>query len=151
MAFTDAPDSVLATLTDVGRTQFARSTLGEVSFIAKGFAVGREGYTDANPVKIDPIDPSLTALLDQFFPVIVGDTKAFEAIEMPSPKTLVLNCRLAQSESVAGLGELGIWAEIVDSVIPSEIGEEFLLAVSHMPLITKVPQQVIVFRLVIQF
>ncbi len=151
MAFTDTPDSVLATLTDVGRTQFARSILGEVSFTAKGFAVGREGYNYVNPVKIDPIDPSLTALIDQIFPVIPGDLKAFESLERPSPKTLVLNCRLAQSESVAGLGELGVWAEVVDSVIPSEIGDEFLLAVSHMPLITKVLQQVIVFRLVIQF
>ena len=151
MAFTDTPDSVLATLTDVGRTQLARSILGEVSFTAKGFAVGREGYTDANPVKIDPIDPSLTALVDQIFPVTPGDTKSFESIERPSPKTLVLNCRLAQDEAVAGLGELGIYAEIIDSVVPSEIGDEFLLAVSHMPLITKVLQQVIVFRLIIQF
>lgn len=151
MPFTDTPDSVLATLTEVGRTQLSRSTLGEVSFVAKGFAVGREGYDDSNPVKIDPIDASLTALEDQFFPSTPGDIKSFESIERPSPKTLVLNCRLAQSEAVAGLGELGIWAEIVDSNVPSEVGDQFLLAVSHMPIITKVPQQVIVFRLIIQF
>lgn len=151
MAFTDTPDSVLATLTNVGRTQFARSILGEVSFIVKGFAVGREGYTDANPVKIDAINPALTALEDQIFPAVPGDIKAIETIELPSPKTLVLNCRLAQNEAVAGLGELGIYAEIVDSIVPSEIGDQFLLALSHMPLITKVPQQVIVFRLIIQF
>ena len=151
MAFTDTPDSVLATLTDVGRSQFARSILGEVSFTVKGFAVGREGYTDANPVKIDVIDPSLVALEDQIFPVVPGDTKAFESLERPSPKTLVLNCRLAQDEAIAGLGELGIYAEVVDSIVPVEIGDQFLLALSHMPLISKVPQQVIVFRLIIQF
>lgn len=151
MAFTDTPDSVLATLTDVGRSQFARSILGEVSFTVKGFAVGREGYNDANPVKIDVIDPSLVALEDQIFPLVLGDTKAFESIERPSPKTLVLNCRLSQTEAVAGLGELGIYAEIVDSIVPAEIGDKFMLALSHMPLITKVPQQVIVFRLIIQF
>lgn len=151
MAFTDTPDSVLATLTNVGRTQFARSILGEVSFIVKGFAVGREGYNGANPVKIDAINPALTALEDQIFPAVPGDIKAIETIELPSPKTLVLNCRLAQDEAVAGLGELGIYAEIVDSIVPSEIGDQFLLALSHMPLITKVPQQVIVFRLIIQF
>lgn len=151
MAFLDTPDSVLATLTEVGRSQLARSTLGEVSFKVVGFAVGREGYNDANPVKIDPINASLTALEDQIFPVTPGEYKAFESTERPSPKTLVLNCRLAQDEAVAGLGELGIYAQIVDSVVPSEIGDEFLFAVAHMPIITKVLQQVIVFRLIIQF
>lgn len=151
MPFTDTPDSVLASLTEIGRTQLSRSTLGEVSFRAVGFAVGREGYDDSNPVKIDPINPSLTSLQDQIFPTTPGDIKLLESIERPSPKTLVLNCRLAQSEAVAGLGELGVWAEIVDSNVPSEIGDRFLFAVSHMPIITKVQQQVIVFRLIVQF
>ena len=125
MPFLDTPDPIIATLTDEARTNFALSTMGEVSFIVKGFAVGREGYDDVNPVKIDLIDPSLTALGDQFFPT-VGTRKAFEAIENPTPATVVINCRLASDEAVAGLGEIGVWAEIVDSIIPANIGTEFL-------------------------
>lgn len=150
MPFTDTPDPIISTLTDEGRTNFARSILGEISFIVKGFAVGREGYLDSNPVKIDSLDPSLTTLGDQFFPT-TGTRKAFEAIELPTPATVVVNCRLASDESVAGLGEIGIWSEILFSTTPSEIGTEFLMAISHFPLQTKTLRQAILYRIIIQF
>ena len=150
MPFTDTPSPIVSTLTDEGRTNFARSILGEISFTVKGFAVGREGYLDANPVLIDPIDTSLTTLGDQFFPA-VGTRKNFEVLETPTPATLVVNCRLASDESVAGLGELGIWAEILNSDVPSEIGTEFLMAVSHFGLQTKTLRQAILYRVIIQF
>lgn len=150
MPYTDTPDPIVTTLTDFGRTQFARSILGEISFQVKGFAVGREGYLDANPVKIDAIDPSMTTLGDHFFPA-AGARKAFEAIELPTPATVVVNCRLASDESVAGLGELGLWAETVFSTTPSEIGDEWLMAVSHFGLQTKTLRQAILYRVIIQF
>jgi len=150
MPFLDTPDPIIATLTDEARTNFALSTMGEVSFIVKGFAVGREGYDDTNPVKIDLIDPSLTALGDQFFPT-VGTRKAFEAIENPTPATVVINCRLASTEAVAGLGEIGVWAEIVYSIIPANIGNEFLMAVAHYPIQTKTLRQSVIYRIIIQF
>ena len=119
--------------------------------VCKGFAVGREGYDDSNPVKITAIDPSLTALEDQFFPT-VGTRKAFESFETPTPKTLVVNCRLASDESVAGLGEIGLWAEIIESTVsPAEIGTEFLMAVAHFGLQTKTLRQAILYRFIIQF
>ena len=149
--FTDVPDPVISTLTDFARTQFARSILGEISFVVKGFAVGREGYDETNPVKITPIDPSLTALEDQFFPT-VGTRKAFESFENPTSKTVVVNCRLASDEAVAGLGELGLWAEIIESTVsPAEIGTEFLLAAVHFPMVTKTLRQAILYRVIIQF
>ena len=150
MPFTDTPDPIIATLTNEARTNFALSTMGEVSFIVKGFAVGREGYNDAKPVKIDPLDPSLTTLGDQFFPVL-GTRKAFEAIENPTPATVVVNCRLASTEAVAGLGEIGLWAEIVDSINPINIGDEFLMAIAHYPIQTKTLRQSVVYRIIIQF
>jgi hypothetical protein len=151
MAFTDTPDPIIASLTDEGRTSFARAVLGEISFVLKGFAVGRDGYDMANPVKIIPINGSLTDLIDQFFPA-PGTRKAYESIEKPTDKTLVVSCRLASDEAVSGLGEIGLWAEIIHSAVsPLEVGTEFLMAAAHFGLQTKTLRQAVVYRFIIQF
>lgn len=150
MPFLDTPDPITASLTDLGRINFARAALGEISFQVSSFAVGREGYNDLNPVKIDPINPSLNTLEDHFFPP-ANNLKNLESIEKPTPKTIVANCRLADTEAVSGLGEIGLWAEIVNSTSsPAEIGTKFLLAVAHYPIVTKTLRQVIVYRIIIQ-
>lgn len=147
--FTDTPDPIIAILTDEARTKFAQMTLGLLSFKIKGFAVGRSGYIDLNPVKITPIDGSLMDLEDHFFPAI--GIKLVETIETPTLSTVVANCRLAKDDAVAGLGEIGVWAEIVYSLAPSEIGDTFLMAVSHFPIVTKTLRQAILYRMIIQF
>lgn len=149
MAFTSVPDNIIATLTDLGRTNFTRAANGEISFKLVGFAVGREGYNMANPVLVVPIITANTALLDQIFPV--SGIKALESIEWPTPKTVVANCRLASTEAISALGEIGLWAEIMYSTIPAEIGTQFMLAVSHFPLSTKTNRQVVVYRIITQF
>lgn len=149
MPFTSTPDNIIATLTDLGRTNFTRAANGEISFKLVGFAVGRDGYNMADPVKVVPINTALTSLVDQIFPL--SGIKALESIENPTPKTVVANCRLSNMEAIAGLGEIGLWAEIVYSTIPLEIGTQFMLAVSHFPLSTKTNRQVVVYRIIIQF
>lgn len=150
MAFTDTPDPILANLTDIGRQYLARAAFGTVSFKVKNFAVGREGYDDSNPVKIEALDLTQIDLQDQIFPV-APNREPVTDIELPLPKTFVANCRLKASDAVSGLGEIGLWAEVLNSDAPSEIGEEFLLALGHMPLITKTERQIIIFRIIIQF
>jgi len=147
--FTDTPDPILAVLTDEARTNFAQMTLGLKSFKVKGFAVGRGGYNDTNPVKIISVDGSSSSLIDQFFPTT--GIKLIEAIEMPTPSTIVANCRVARDESISALGEIGLWAEIVYSNAISEIGTTFLMAVAHFPIVTKTYRQVILYRVIIQF
>jgi hypothetical protein len=150
MPFTSTPDQPLAVLTDLGRTNFARATLGEVSFIVSDFAVGRGGYDMVDPVKISIINPSLTDLEDQFYPVYPA-VQPIEKLEYPTLTTVVVYCRLAQNDAIAGLGEIGIYGEIVYSTSPAEIGTKFLMAVAHMPLVTKTLKQVILYRVIIQF
>lgn len=150
MPFLSTPDPLVATLTDLGRINFARSTIGEVSFVVDSFAVGRDGYQMANPVLVQPINTTLTTLMDQFFPISPA-TKPLEAIERPTPSTIIANCRLASNEGIAGLGEVGLWGKIVNSIVPAEINTTFLLAVAHMPLNTKTLKQAVVYRFIIQF
>ena len=150
MAFTDMPDPILANLTDLGRQYIARAAFGTVSFKVTTFAMGREGYMDSNPVKIEPLDLSQIDLQDQVFPVAPAREPVTE-IELPLPKTFVANCRIKASDGLAGYGEIGLFAEVLNSDVPSEIGQEFMLALGHMPLMTKTERQIIIFRYVIQF
>ncbi len=147
--FTDTPDPIIATLTDTARTNFARMTLGLLSFELAGFAVGRSGYNATNPVHILPIDSSLTDLEDHFFPP--SGIKVLDAIETPTPTTIVADCRLSKDDAIAALGEIGVWAQIVYSINAPDIGTTFLLAVSHFPIVTKTLRQAILYRMIIQF
>jgi hypothetical protein len=162
MPFTSVPDQPIAQLTDAGRHNFARVVNGEISFVIRGFSVGRGGYNDTDPVLVSPIDGTLPVLEDQFFPTPPPPPPPFpppppppykniERIEYPTNKTAVIYCRLASSEGISGLGELGVWAEIIYSINPSEIGSVFMMAVAHYPIITKTFKQVILHRIVIQF
>lgn len=150
MPFLSTPSSIIASLSEIGRTNLARSILGEISFKLSGFAVGRGGYNDINPVLVTVIDTSLADLIDHFFPLV--GTKPLELIERPTPATIVANCRLASTEAVSALGEIGLWAEIINSTVDvSEIGTTFMLAVGHFPIQTKTLRQAIVYRFIVQF
>ena len=49
-----------------------------------------------------------------------------------------------------GLGELGIFATYLqDTVTPANIGDDFLFAVAHFPLVSKSPDHALVWRVVI--
>lgn len=149
MAYTDTPDPIIATITNSGRNAMARAALGDISLKLVKFAVGRDGYVETNPVHVLALDPSLGTLIDQVYPT-VGQT-AITGFEFPYPYTLVVNCKVYPNDFSSGIGELGVWAEIINSNIPSEIGTQFLFSVAHMGLITKTFRQSLLFRVIIQF
>lgn len=150
MPFLGTPSPIIATLTDAGRNLLARASFGDVSFKVSGFAVGQGGYNDTNPIQTIPINTAGSNLLYQFFPTS-GSQKNVAGFEYPTPKTLVVNCRLADTEAIAGLGEIGLWVEILDSSVPAEIGAKILFAVGHFGIMTKTARQAILYRFVIQF
>ena len=78
MPFTSTPDQPIAQLTDIGRSSYARAANGEISFVVKGFSVGRGGYDSIDPVKISTIDGSLSVLEDQYFPLPSPNYKNIE-------------------------------------------------------------------------
>jgi len=159
MSYTSPTDDITAQLTDGGRNAFARSIVPAEGFSFKliGFTLGRGGYQTANPVKIDPIVPSNTNLTDPIFPTtydpdhISFTVHDFESIEtIIAPEVAAPICRLSTTDFGAdyGLGELGIWAEIVRSVTSSEIGDKFLFAISHFPLLSKTQSHTLVWRVI---
>lgn len=150
MPFFGTPSPIIATITDAGRNLLARASLGDVAFRVYGFAVGQGGYDVSNPINTTPINTASSDLLYQFFPAL-GSEKEISGFVYPTPKTLVVDCRVAELEAIAGLGEIGLWVEILNSSAPAEIGTNVLFALGHFGLMTKTPRQVILYRFVIQF
>lgn len=148
MAFVEATSDVTARITDGGRAALASMILGEVAFELSSFRVGRGGYVALNPVKVEPVDATLAALLDP-----VGVSKSFAAIENPiGPNVVAPVCRLslADTDTEFGLGELGVYATyLVNDTDPILVGEEFLFAAAHFPLISKSPSHTLVWRVLI--
>jgi hypothetical protein len=122
--------------------------LGELSFELSSFQVGRGGYQTANPVKVEVLDASVTALTDP-----VGNKRSFVTIEQPVGLNVAAPvCRLDVGDTDAdyGLGELGIYATyLAHDITPSLIGTDFLFALAHFPLISKTPGHVLVWRVMI--
>lgn len=151
MSFTEPTDNITAVLTAAGRNEMARLLLGEVSFRLTAFQVGRGGYKDSNPVRIEPININDTSLID---PVPdASDRRDFVVIEQPiSDGTVAPVCRLDPGETDVeyGLGELAIFATYLrDDITPANEGTDFIFALSHFPLVCKTPTHTLVWRVII--
>lgn len=155
MAITDPSDDIQAFLTDLARQYTARSFIGALVFKTVGFSVGRGGYDPLDPVHIIPITGAEIALADPVYPDAVGGTATFDLIEEPTFSTRVYDCRLASTMVATpadyGLGELGIWAEVLDSDVPSEIGTIFLMALAHFPIRAKTRRDVMLLRVAVNY
>lgn len=156
MAITDPSDTVQAQTTNYYRQLEARAPIGDVVFQAVGFSVGRGGYNPADPVHIVPVDPTATALMDQVYPAPTGFA-SFQEIDTPGDASVVVyNCRLpatpVASNADYGLGEIGIWGQVLQSKSnPLEVGTYFLIAIGHMPIRAKTNRDVILFRVVVNY
>ena len=80
-----------------------------------------------------------------------NDVKEFLDFEFPNPEAVSLVCRAGQMESNFGLGEVGIFVDIIDSVNPQEIGERVLYAVGHFPIVAKNSRSVFLTRVITQY
>lgn len=75
----------------------------------------------------------------------------FFDIERPNPNAVSMVCRIGQDDGNFGLGELGIFVDIIDSVNPAEIGTRVLYAISHFAIVAKNTNSVFVTRAITQY
>jgi hypothetical protein len=154
MAITDPSDDIIAYLTDEAREMYARTFIGQIVYQTVGFSVGRGGFDPTDPVHIVSIDTTQQTLLDQVYPDVTGYA-AFQDIQEPTNTNLVFECRLPNtlvpSNADYGLGEVGIWAQVLVSNDPSEVGEVFLFAIAHMPIRAKTHRDAWLFRVSVQY
>ena len=153
MPFLDSSFPVKAFLTDKASDIYARSGTIPIAFKIKGFSVGCGGYVDSNPVQTQDIDRSAQTLQHQVHPPT--GYVPFQSIEEMG-KVRVFNCRLpatpGQTTADHGLGEIGIWAEVLYSEDSNyNAGDVFLYAIGHMPLRAKTHKDVFLFRVVVNY
>ena len=97
------------------------------------------------------VDPELES---PRFPngAIPANVEPFLDIEFPNLAAVSLVCRIGASDGGNyGLGEIGIYADIVDSVNPAEIGTRILYAIGHFPLVAKHANSNFVTRILTQY
>jgi|SRR5579885_2713082 len=139
-----ATSTLLSTLTDLGRANTARAIKDGMSFTVNTFAVGTGGYYANMPTQATPIDTSQQTLINEVW------RKPIALITNPSTVSVAFFCHLDFIEAHFGLGELGLFATIVNSpLVPSEVGTQFLYAVCHFPLMSKHDRAVAAYRVTV--
>ena len=146
------PNDVLAALTDAGRNLIARSMLEGLAFRIVGFRVGRGGYDPINPLNAQVLNGADVELLDPMWPTILLPPEAIARYEAPNDYGMSFLCRVPSADAIAGIGEFGVYAEILSSPVdPTEVGDTVLFAHMHRPLHGNTLQDVLVWRLCVQF
>lgn len=137
--------TVVAAVTDGARQFMARSLTDGTSFRVVEFAVGTSGYDVANPLSAILVDPTATSLASEVFRDVIDQVET--ATLDGTSKSFV--GRIGRDELQAGIGEIGLFAEILDSPFPAEIGTKFLFALAHQPLNVKTDRHVASYRIVV--
>jgi hypothetical protein len=133
-----------AEMTTRARVLQARSLTDGTSFRAVEFAVGRGGFDPFEYRAAAPVNPDATTLDEEVF------RDDLDHFERSNPRCGIFFCILEKAEANVTLGEVAIIAEILDSPIGSEIGNQFLMAIAHFPLVAKNSDMRFGFRVLLQ-
>lgn len=128
-----AIDAVDLQVTNVGNAMIARSILDGTIYAVTEFSVGVGGYPIGDPGTVTPVNLADTTLSSEVYRGRVG----FVDWVVDPDWEVQYYCRVPRDEAYGGLGELGLWAEILWSPFPAEIGTFFLFALGHFPCQTK--------------
>lgn len=120
-----------------------------VEFDAGGLAFDNFGILPGTGFLASGIDPSLES--SKFPPTAPAAVESFFDIENPNESAVSLVCRIGPGDANYGLGELGVYVDIIDSVNPDEIGTRVLYAISHFPIVAKNLNSVFVTRVITQY
>jgi len=155
-ALTGVPNDILAIIVDEGRTALAQTLANGLSFHLTHFAVGTDGYDTATVQSVTTATaPALldTALGAQVFPIIPL-LEPIDMYQLPNPQAMATLCRIEPTEGVAPLGEIGVWATVLDqgtAPVPFIAGYSFMFALAHFPLQAKTIKHTYLYRLIYQF
>jgi len=111
----------------------ARSAVDGTIYAITEFAIGTGGYSLAVPTTVVPVNTADTALANEVYRARI-DNITYDTTNYPAdPWEVTYWCRVPHDVAVAPIGELGLFAEIIWSPIPAEIGTKFMFALMHMP------------------
>jgi hypothetical protein len=110
-----------------------RSVLDGTIYAVTEFAVGTAGFNIAVPTTVIPVNTADVALVNEIYRGRI-ERITFDTTNYPvDPWEVTYWCRVPQHVATNTIGELGLFAEIIWSPIPAEIGTKFLFALMHMP------------------
>ncbi len=121
-----------ARVTDMGRAMLARAITDGTALKIVEMALGSSGYDPSDPTRALWVDPASTQLENEIL------RRDIDHVEQPGylgSRGYV--CRFDQDSFVGGVGEIALWAEILDSPDPAEVGTQFMFALAHQGLNTK--------------
>lgn len=119
-----------------------------IEFDAGGLGINNFGITPGTGFLAGGLDPVLES---QKFPTTAPDVEPFFDIEFPNVSAVSLVCRIGLTDANVGLGELGIYVDIIDSVNPDEIGARILYAITHFAIVGKNANSNFVTRAITQY
>jgi len=136
---------ISAAVTDIARQFMARSIVDGTSFQVTHCAVGSSGYEVSNPLAALSVDPTATSLVSEVYRKTIDlvETATLDA----TAKSFVV--RIGREDLAAGIGEIALFATIVDSPFITEIGSQFMYAVAHQPLNVKTLNHVVSYRIIV--
>lgn len=115
-------------------TMINRANVDGTLYAVTEFGVGVGGYNPAAPGIVVPVNPADVALATEIWR---GPLTHVQYQAPAPPWSVQYWCRLPQGQAVQGIGEVGLYAEILWSPFPWEIGTSFLFAMQHMPVQTR--------------
>lgn len=136
---------VVAKVTDIAREYMARSVVDGTAYKVGTFAVGSSGYDVSNPLLSTAVDPGAVSLTTEVY----RDTIDLVETANLSGTAKAFVCRLSRDDLAAGIGEIALFAEILNSPFSSEIGTFFMFAIAHQPLNVKTYNHVSSYRVII--
>lgn len=147
--FGTTPEAAIGVVTDAGRAALARIPVDGLRFNTFEFQIGRGGYDAEDPMIVVTPDPSDTALLDPIWPA-ADEYAPVTRIDRPTIGGVAFLCRVEADEALVGIGEIGVFATITASPSnPGEVGDRFLFAIAHRPLLGKAPSDSVGFYVTI--
>jgi hypothetical protein len=150
-AVTTVPGATELELTDEAILFINRAKTDGTLYAVRDFAVGAGGFDPLVPTTVTPINTADTALAAEHYRARVQRI-TYDTTNYPvDPWEVTYWCRVPRNEAVIALGEVGLFAEIIWSPIPAEIGTWFMFALAHMPCQCRHPNTVHLYRLKIEY
>jgi hypothetical protein len=133
------PDPVDLQLTQGAINMMNRSLLDGTIYAVTDFALGKGGFVPTSPWQVVPVNPLDTALANELYRDQIDRVTLDRDVSPPPPPpppqpTIVRYwCRLPRDVIRDAIGEVGLYATILWSPFPAEIGTKFLFALQHIP------------------
>ena len=145
-----------AELTSVARRFVARGTMDGTTIQMLEFKVGQGGVDPFDYEVAIPVNPDAQDLeLPLDFPLVGPQPLVFggrQITENEQPHTTAVSfyCLVPPGELSEVLSEIGIWAQVKCSPSDTEVGDFFLAAIAHFPIVCKNDSMAYAFRVCIQ-